>query len=183
MKKKFKWNPEKLLGISAMTISFITLLIFIHQTNLMSKQNYLSILPYLSLSISNSPGDNSFRLSLDNYGVGPAIIESISIKYQGDEYDLADFNHEVLTFLKAKVPELDSLKVISYSTLERGLAIPANVSYNILEVKNSKEDYLLLHNNLNKLLADGLYFEIIYKSIQNEYWMITNDTQGPKKLD
>ncbi len=183
MKIKIKWNPEKLLGISAMTISFITLIIFIYQTNLISRQNYLSILPYLSLSTSDSPVDSRFSLSLDNYGVGPAIIESISIKHKGEEFDLANFNNEVLTFLKSKAPELDSLKIFSFSTLEKGLAIPANESYNVFEVKNSKEDYLLLRSNLNNLLADGLYFEIVYKSIQNEYWMISNDTQGPKKLD
>ena len=122
-------------------------------------------------------------LSLENHGVGPAIIESITIKHNGEVFDLADFNNEVLTFLKAKVPELDSIKVVSYATLDRGMAIPINVSYNIFEVKDSKEDYLLLRNSLNNLLADGLYFEIIYRSIQNEHWMITNDTKGPKKLD
>ena len=52
-----------------------------------------------------------------------------------------------------------------------------------MEVKNSQEDYQLLSNSLNKLLEEGLYFEIIYSSIQNERWMITNNTQGPKKLE
>jgi len=63
------------------------------------------------------------------------------------------------------------------------MAIPVNDSYNILEVNDSKADYLLLRNSLNNLLADGLHFEIVYRSIQNERWMITNVTQGPRKLD
>ena len=183
MAKKFKWNSEKLLSISAMSISFITLIIFILQTNLISRQNYLSILPYLSLSTSNSPVDSRYSLSLENHGVGPAIIESINIKHNGKTYDLADFDNEVLSFLKIKMPELDSIKAISSSTLERGLAIPVNKSYNILEVKNSKDDYLLITKSLNNLLIEGLYFEIVYKSIQDERWLITNDTQGPKKLN
>ena len=83
--------------------------------------------------------------------MGPAIIESITIKHNGEVFDLADFNNEVLTFLKAKVPELDSIKVVSYATLDRGMAIPINVSCNIFEVKDSKEDYLLLRNSLNNL--------------------------------
>jgi len=183
MAKKIKWNSERILSLSAMTMSFFTLIIFIYQTNLMSKQNYLSILPYLSLTTSNSPEDSRFSLSLENHGVGPAIIESIKIKHNEEVYDLADFNNEVYTFLKAKVPELDSMKVISYSTLDKGMAIPVNDSYNILEVNDSKADYLLLRNSLNNLLADGLHFEIVYRSIQNERWMITNNTQGPKKLE
>ncbi len=83
-----------------MTISFFTLIIFIYQTNLMSRQNYLAILPYLSISTSNNPVDNTFSLSIDNFGVGPAIIESITAKHKGESFDLADFNDEVLTFLK-----------------------------------------------------------------------------------
>jgi len=166
-----------------MSISFITLIIFIHQTNLMSRQNYLSILPYLSLSTSNSPVDNTFSLSIENFGVGPAIIESVTLKYKGKSYDLADFDNEVLTFLKAQAPALDSIKIISYSTLDKGLAIPVNQSYNVFEVKESKNDYILIRNNLNRLLEEGLYFEIVYKSIQNERWLIANDTEGPTKLD
>lgn len=183
MVKKIKWNSERILSLSAMTMSFFTLIIFIYQTNLMSRQNYLSILPYLSISTSNNADGNTFSFSIENFGVGPAIIESIMVKHKGESFDLADFNYEVLTFLKTRAPELDSLKVISYSTLDKGLAIPVNTSYNIMEVKNSQKDYQLLSNSLNKLLEEGLYFEIIYSSIQNERWMITNNTQGPKKLE
>ena len=41
-----------------------TLIIFIYQTNLIRKQNYLSILPYLSISTS----DNSGQLIFDFLG-------------------------------------------------------------------------------------------------------------------
>ncbi|WP_027076358.1 hypothetical protein [Maribacter antarcticus] len=180
MAKKIRWHSERILSLSAMTISFFTLIMFTYQTNLMSQQNYLAILPYVSISTANNPVDNTFSLSIDNFGVGPAIIESIMAKHKGESFDLSDFNDEVLKFLKTRGPELDSLKVISNSTLDKGLAIPVNASYNIMEVKNSQKDYQLLTNSLNKLLEDGFYFEIIYKSIQNERWMITNNTQGPK---
>ena len=62
--KKIKWNSERILSLSAMSISFITLIIFIYQTNLMSKQNYLSILPYLQLSTSNDSEGNKYSLSI-----------------------------------------------------------------------------------------------------------------------
>ena len=183
MAAKIKWNSDRILSLSAMMISFITLVIFIYQTNLMSRQNHLSILPYLSLTTSNSPVDNRFSLSLENHGVGPAIIESITMKHQGESYDLSDFNNEVFTFLKAKVPTLDNITVISYSTLDKGMAIPVNISYSVMEVKDSQKDYLLLRNSLKNLLDDGLSFEIVYKSIQNERWMISNNTKGPERLD
>lgn len=64
---------------------------------------------------------------------------------------MTEFNNDVYSFLKEKPPELDSLKVISYSTLHKGMAIPVNDSYNILEVKDSEADYLLQRNSLNNL--------------------------------
>ena len=183
MAAKLKWNSEKVLSISAMVMSFITLVIFIYQTNLMRRQNYLSILPYLSITTSNSSVDNKFSLSLENHGVGPAIIESVTIDYKGTSYDLANFEDELMFFLQAKVPQMDSIIGISHSTLDKGMAIPANKTYNILNITDSEKDYLLLTSGLNKLLTEGLNFKIIYKSIQNERWMITNDTQGPKKIN
>ena len=72
---KIKWNSDKLLSLSAISISFITLIIFIYQTNIMSRQNYISIMPYLDLSTTNDVSDYHFELNLKNHGVGPAIIE------------------------------------------------------------------------------------------------------------
>ena len=106
MAKKIKWNSNKILGISAMSISFLTLIIFIYQTNLMSKQNYLSILPYLGISTSNNPANSNYTISLDNFGVGPAIIESVHLTYLGTTEDLADYNNHLLTYLQAKAPAL-----------------------------------------------------------------------------
>ncbi len=182
-KKKIKWNSDKLLSLSAMSISFITLMIFVYQTNLMSKQNYLSILPYLSISISNNPADDTFKLELENYGVGPAIIESVTCIYKDKKYDLSDYGDELFTFLKAKAPELDSIKSISYSTLDKGLAIPVNTAHSILEVVDSSSDYLLIRNALGRLLEEGLHYEIVYRSIQDERWLISNNTRGPEKLN
>ncbi len=182
-KTKMKWNSDKIVSLSAMSISIITLIIFIYQTNLMSKQNYLSILPYLSLSISNSPGDGSFMLKLENHGVGPAIIESVTFTYEDKKYDLEEFDSEIFTFLRTKAPELDSIKSISHSSLDKGMAIPINTSYGVLEVKNSSSDYELISTSLSRLLEEGLQYEVIYRSIQDERWLINNDTQGPKKLD
>ena len=81
-KKGIKWNSERILSLSAMSISIMTLVIFIYQTNLMSKQNDLSILPYLQVSTSNNSEGNSYLLSVQNHGVGPAIIESVKLQYR-----------------------------------------------------------------------------------------------------
>lgn len=182
-KNKIKWNSERLLSFSAMTISFITLVIFIYQTNLMRKQNYLSILPYVMLSTSANKETQTFEVNLVNHGVGPAIIESVILKYKGKQHDLINYENHLYTFLVSQVPALDSIKTVSSSTLDKGMAIPANYKYNVLSVGNSEKDYQLILDNINRLLDEGLDYEIIYKSIQNERWLIRNNSLEPKKLN
>jgi hypothetical protein len=181
-KLKFKWNSEKMVSLSAMSISFITLLIFIYQTNLMRKQNELAIMPYLGLSTTNDTGTSTFELNLLNHGVGPAIIESVTMEYQGRKYDLREFENSFFNFLKSKRSALYSIGVISTSTLDRGMAIPANTSYNIFSIRNSAEGYQLIVEGLDSLLQTGFKYEIVYKNINGDRWKLFNDSEGPQKL-
>lgn len=176
------WNADKIVSISAISISFITLMIFIYQTNLMRKQNYLSILPYLVVSTSDDPKGYTYELNLKNLGVGPAIIESVKISYQGKAYDLADYNYAMHQCLADIDPRLDSLEDFSFSTLNQGLAIPANETYNIISVKESQKDYKIIIQSLEHLLSQGLDYEIIFRSIQNERWKLHNNTYGPIEM-
>ncbi len=182
-KRKIKWNSERILSLSAMSISFITLIIFIYQTNLMSRQNDLSILPYLQVATSAHSESGSYSLSLKNHGVGPAIIESVIMEFKGNRYDLKDYKNELFDFLTLMAPELDSIHPVNTSTLDKGIAIPANSVYLIIDISDSPEDYRIITENLYQLESQGLKYEITYKSIQNERWMINTDSEGPVKLD
>jgi len=180
--RKIKWNSERLLSLSAMSISFITLVIFVYQTNLMRKQNYISILPYLTFSTTNDLASHTFELKLENHGVGPAILESVRLTYQGKSYDLVEYENQLFPFLVTLEPELDSIQMVNYSTLNKGMAIPANSGYTVLSVSQSSKNYQLLLQHLTKLEEEGLKYEIIYQSIQDERWRIYTDSQGPEKL-
>jgi len=182
-RSKLKWNSDKIVGLSAMSISILTLIIFIYQTNLMSKQNYLSILPYLQISTSDNKGENTFSLDIKNHGVGPAIIESVIIYYNDEKHDLREYDSYLYYFLKSEMPVLDSVKFFSSSSLDKGIAIPPNSNYNVFKVVGSEEDYELITSSLAILLKQGLRYEITYRSIQNERWIIHNDSEGPEKLN
>lgn len=180
-KRKIHFNSEKLLSFSAMTISFITLLIFIYQTNLMSRQHNTSIMPYLEISTSTSSETYSFKLELENHGVGPAIIESITMSYKGEQHDLRDYDNHLFNYLSSIWPDFERIKAFSSATLDRGMAIPANTSYHILQVKDSM-DFNTFVPGLEQLLNNGLEYDIIYKSIQGERWRIDELSEGPEKL-
>lgn len=166
-----------------MGMSFLTLVIFIWQTNLMRKQNYLSILPYLQLSTYDYAPAHSFSLSLKNHGVGPAILESVTLEYQGSEYDLRDYDNHMMQLLTRLVPGLDSIADFTYSTLDRGIAIPSNTTYTFLQIEQAPEAYKLITKTFADLTEKGLKYKIIYRSIQDERWVIHNDSEGPEKLD
>lgn len=182
-KFNIKWNSDKIVSLSAMSISILTLIIFIYQTNLMSKQNYLSILPYVQISTSNDKANKTFSLDIKNHGVGPAIIESVIIYYQGEKHDLRDYDNYLYNYLKSEMPVLDSVNFFSASSLDRGIAIPANSNYNVFKIFESEKDYELLTSSLENLLKKGLYYEITYRSIQDERWLIHSNSEGPQKLD
>ncbi len=181
-KEKHRISTDRLLGLTAMMISMVTLIIFIYQTNLMRKQNYISVLPYLDFATTANAGDDIFRLSLKNHGVGPAIIESIVLKYNDSVYDVADYEDDVWSTLKAIVPALDSVRDLSTATLGKGMAIPANSTYTILAVKGDPTAYQLVVGTLQQLLEQGLDYDLIYKSILNERWIIHDDSEGPEEL-
>lgn len=182
-KTKIKWNSERVLSLTAMVLSFVTLIIFIYQTNLMRRQNYLSILPYIQFATHNNQVEKSFALSLKNHGVGPAILESVTIEYRDRKYDLAKYDNELVKLLTTMAPELDSIRGYAFSTLDKGVAIPANSTYVIMEIKKAPQQYELFTRNLQKLLDNGLQYTIVYKSIQDEHWMIQNNSDGPIKLN
>lgn len=177
-----KWNSEKILSLAAISMSFVTMLIFIYQTNLMRRQNYITILPYLATATTENIAENQFQLNLKNMGVGPAIIETATITYQGKTYDLTEFDDEIFNILLKLDPALDSIKHFSTGTLNKGLAIPANTSYSLLLVQGTAEEYELITRRLGQLLANGLGYQIVYKSIQEEKWLIHNNSDGPIRL-
>lgn len=177
-----KWSSDRILGLTAMLVSLMTLLIFIYQTNLLRQQNYISILPYLAVSSTIDASTTKFQIDVINQGIGPAIIESIAVLYDGRSYNLADYEHRLFDALRDIDPDLDSVIHFSTGTLEPGMAIPANTSYNLVAVKNQPEDFKIMTSVFDELLSDGLNYSIVYKSIQNERWRISGGSEGPVKL-
>lgn len=63
------------------------------------------------------------------------------------------------------------------------MAFPAKTTIIIFKTIKSPTDYVLITDSFNRLLEEGLHYEIVYRSILNERWMLYNESQGPTKLD
>lgn len=176
MKKKF-WTSDKLVSFAAMFVSLITLFIFIRQTNIIETQSHLSVMPYLMVESSKNSEEYTFALDLENYGVGPAIIEERLIFYDGKEY-----NMEFEPFLRNTIPEMDSVVTINHSTIQVGLALPAQGKRNIITIGGGKRSYETFVRIITEMQLKNFNYRIKYKSIYNDHWEINSEKDVPIEL-
>ena len=177
------FTGDKLIGLSALFVSLLTLMVFIYQTNLIRKQQFMAVYPHLNL-INNNSWSLNYKYVLENEGVGPAFIRSIEAR------ELNGTTYEGLNQLvDAKLNEEDSVWV-HYSDIYPGKLISAGEE--IILFGLSDEAYTnsvgLPPNTLegaDKLRrifnSDRLEIEIVYESIYGERWSVFNHSLSPEK--
>jgi len=175
MTKKF-WSSEKIMSLSAMIIGLGTLIVFIYQTDLIRKQQYMSVYPYLTFGYSQN--NQEFVFYIENKGIGPAIIESVNIQTpSGNNY--SNISNLVVDLMKKHDPN-HNIKFI-YSSFDKGEMISEKEKIEFLKIINP--DYNKLDFLFKFIQNKGLVFEIIYKSIYDEKWEISNNDLPPIKIE
>ncbi|MEN1784132.1 MAG: hypothetical protein AAGF77_03240 [Bacteroidota bacterium] len=173
------WSADKLFGLSAMMISLITLIIFVRQTNIMEQQSRMSVMPYVLFELSDKRSEHLMILELVNHGVGPAIVDDVSIEYKGKSYAM-DF----YTFVKSIKPEMDSIEFLNHSDLYKGRAIPSGGRFNIWTIGATRGEYESFKKEFFAIQQHPSFdFEIRYKSIYDDYWIIDAKNGMPRFLD
>lgn len=178
-KFSFKLSSDKLLGLTAMVISLITLVIFVRQTNIMDEQSKMSVMPYIVVELSDNKGGHQMQFNLVNHGVGPAIVDEFYLKYKGKIY-----RTEPYKFFKSVSPKMNSLEFLNHTSIYKGIAIPAGGSINVFTVGANEVEYELFKTELAKIRAHSsfqLYFR--YKSIYDNTWVINADNGVPLRAD
>lgn len=180
--KKF-WNSEKLIGLSALFVSLLTLAVFAYQTTLIRKQQYMSVYPHLNLTNYNSWSLN-YKYVLKNEGVGPAFIKAIRItESDGTAYD------ELLDYVEAKIVEQDSIW-FHYSDIYEGKLVSADeeiILFGLSDLNYTNAQGLSANtidgaNKLRTVLnTDSVKIEVEYESIYGERWSVFNHTLSPVK--
>jgi len=190
MKAKF-WTSEKLLSLTALLVSLITLIVFVYQTKLIRQQQYASVYPYLALGNEYS-GTFKYKYILVNEGIGPAIIDEIKV-YTNETEVYGD----VIDYVDAAMMEEDSIWYV-HSNLNVGKLVPAEKKIFLIQVvgadllkelgienvedlpTNTLNGAKALHQVLNN---DSLTIEITYSSIYGETWVLRNGGNPPQKID
>ncbi len=177
MSKKF-WSTDKIVSISAISISVLSLYFFIKQTALMDKQSRLSAMPYLVVETSENGFDNELIISIHNYGVGPAIINKMVVHYEGKKYE-TDLQH----FIQEIIPYTDSLNTLSSASLDKGLAIPTNGERVLLKMGGTKAQFEYCLYKMFEIIEGGFDYDIYYQSIYEDKWKISASNEIPEKLN
>lgn len=167
-----KWTSEKILSISAIFISVCTLIVFLYQTNLIRKQQYMSVFPYIQIG-NYGVGSPYYKYVIRNDGIGPALIKSINITDKhGKSYS------DIVDYVNSTISEKDSIGFY-YANITKGRLIPEKDFVEVIVVDDKKiKSSEHLHNILN---ANGVNVEIEYESIYGESWLITNKMISPEK--
>ena len=167
---KFKIKTDRIIAFSAMSISLMTLMIFIYQTNLIREQNRLSVTPRLSFNEQQLENDSTTLISFEmrNNGLGPAIVDSIAILYQGKRYkaDYRSFFSENTLDLYQYVKIPNTVLTSPGESVLAGERLPMFVA----EVQNQYRQMLAKSRKDGELKAFDV--EVYYSSIYQEQWKI-----------
>ena len=197
MDKKF-WNADKIISLSAFVVSIATLLALMYQIRLSGEQNelaqrqqelvrkqqYASVLPYLELRIGTNNGDRLFEFLLYNNGVGPAFIEEVRIIYDGQEYP-----GNLLSFYRAVVLQEEDTVILDLAARDiyPGNIIPAGRETALLTAyswASSPEERDRLIKWFGRPMKDPelARVEIIYSSVYGERWIVRGIGAIPESL-
>ena len=174
-KKSAFWENQKLLSITAVLISIGTLLVFLYQTNLVRKQQYMSVLPYLEFQ-NYATFSKDYKLVLKNKGIGPALITSREIIIKGKKLDL-----DVGTYVQKYMRLEDSIEFV-ITNVNKGNLISEKEGIELVSLRSVTSTTGL--DKLHGLIYnDSLEFVVKYESVYGEGWQVSSRNPTPVKMD
>jgi hypothetical protein len=91
-------NHQTLTGIGAMLVGIAALFVAWDQGRVMRAQQHGAVFPVLQVDgfVSNTPSDSSLGIRISNNGVGPALIQGVSLYRDGERQTDLDAYRAVL---------------------------------------------------------------------------------------
>ncbi|MBD2752363.1 hypothetical protein [Spirosoma validum] len=176
-KRKVVVTFDTYLSILAVVSSFCAIGITFYQAYLQRTQQYASVMPVLDLYHTGRFDDNTSgsAMTVSNFGLGPAFIDSVQYYYRKKRYDnMYNLTRDAL----AEEHVADSSLVIS--DLWRDKVIPQDEKIYLYKTSD-RHAAEQLHQS-----AGNMDIVIYYRSVYNERWVMDsrNFKQGRnRKLD
>lgn len=185
-----KLNTDRIISLSAMVVGIGSLFIIIYQTQLMREAQHASVMPYLMIALQSN-ADGAF-LTLNNTGIGPALIDEVTIHYRGQELQTDPYEFYAGLDSHAELGAIDADKVIP------GRLIPAGTSVRMIG-KAGPDNQAMLYEPLRLFAigevprsfylgldlnpdAERAVFEVEYSSVYGDSWRVDSASYVPEQL-
>jgi len=165
-----------IVALAAITVSVMTLFVYIYQARIMTEQQHTSVWPFLewSTTVMNAD-DQEFYLEVMNKGVGPALVKGSKLTLDGIQYmesrDTVDGKPigDYRDMIKKLIGESrhDSLWIM-YSVIDNRVLAPSE-QVRIFHIKNWKSARIPSVDYYSRLA-----YSIVYSNIYGDCWT----TQG-----
>ncbi|PQJ79273.1 hypothetical protein [Polaribacter porphyrae] len=177
-KRKKKIQADKIIAISAMLVSLLTLILFVYQISLQHNESRLSVAPRISFSqeygtrieniiSSQDTISNKFiiyNIFLENKGLGPAILKSVDFLYQ-------DKKIEIESFIQKNQKFRNLLKIDEITSFSDGAILSKNEKVKLFELSVKKIDEHQFYNLANiKKLEELIEISVVYESLYEEVY-------------
>jgi hypothetical protein len=168
---------DVVLGVSAVTISFISLFLAIHNGNAMERLVEANSWPSVQTTFSTLNQDSSPHIHLDiaNKGVGPARIESLEVTY--NDAPLSD-GRAVLNAMLGRITTPPRPRVQTSTITHAVMAAKETITFvDFKPEEYSAEDYEAMRLGVRKL-----NFRTCYCSVFDECWIADTAKPRPTKV-
>jgi hypothetical protein len=171
-----RFRLDFVVAFCALLISTVAAVATVYQTHVIARQFSATVWPYLSFDLTTSPAQ--LELDVRNDGLGPAIVRSVTITWQGKR----ESSLETLFALLASEPRSrkataafrrkHQTATLTMSTPERGMVVPANSMHTLLRLDGSE----LVQNFRSGL--PRLDITLCYCSLTGDCWTQTRSSSG-----
>lgn len=159
--KKINWSPELVVAVLAVVIGVCTMIVYIYQANIMSKQIQAATWPYVEIVYSST--SNQFAINVKNKGAGPAIVKKALVRLNDVSYPDTQKNIDSVASLVSGERHILS----SYTNVNNRVMSPGEV-INFIEVSDSTSVAALLKG----LRKQKVSLVICYCSVFDECWTV-----------
>jgi hypothetical protein len=132
-----RFRLDFLIAIGALLISTVAALASIYQSRIIAQQFSATVWPYVSMDTTNSP--SLIELDIRNDGLGPAIVHSVRITYDGKPQASIEALFALLADTRTRSEMRAALRAgqkmtLTTSTPVAGMVIAANTQHTIIRM-------------------------------------------------
>lgn len=155
-----------IIAVAATVTSICALVVAVYQTKLTREQQLNSVWPYL-ITYESIDENQQLTLMVANYGIGPAIIDSVRVTHNGKFYSTPT---DVVKAISKKLNRGEFGLSWSHTGLGGGFVVPQSQTFSWITVNGSSD------NAIFRKEANNIKTYIYYHSIYGERWhSILND--------